>query len=449
MTEPHHVELELRRTERYLVYEAIAKGGMATVHLGLLQGAFGFSRLVAIKRLHANFTSDPRIVGMLIEEARLVSRIRHINVVPTLDVIQSSGEVFVVMEYVCGAPLARLLRDAAKRGSLIPVPTLVTILTGALRGLHAAHRATDLEGAPLGIVHRDVSPQNILVGVGGLARIIDFGVAHAFTNQDKTRDGEFKGKLSYAAPEQISGEAVTPRTDVFAAGIVLWEMLTGERPPAPGAAPATQRDGAFRTRPSGVHRDLDVRHDEIVLRLLAESPEDRPEDAFAARRELGAVVWPSTIERATLKKGSIAPAPREAESGRLRARPDGLLEDTWAGRLVESIPLDDVALARARVFARLEHPLLQPVLRVAREAGALWLAHPDARAPQRRVTPREAEELRRAVALLHAEGFVHGAIDEAHLRELADGTLMLRFSPNQGPTGTFDNDRMALARLTG
>lgn len=229
MTEPHHVELELRRTERYLVYEAIAKGGMATVHLGLLQGAFGFSRLVAIKRLHANFTSDPRIVGMLIEEARLVSRIRHINVVPTLDVIQSSGEVFVVMEYVCGAPLARLLRDAAKRGSLIPVPTLVTILTGALRGLHAAHRATDLEGAPLGIVHRDVSPQNILVGVGGLARIIDFGVAHAFTNQDKTRDGEFKGKLSYAAPEQISGEAVTPRTDVFAAGIVLWEMLTGER----------------------------------------------------------------------------------------------------------------------------------------------------------------------------------------------------------------------------
>jgi len=366
-------------------------------------------------------------------EVRVLAALDHPNVLPLRDYLPEGPAL--VLAWMSGGTLDDMLR----KEPLAPARA-VEIATAVLSALGEAHR--------LGVLHRDVKPANVLFDDAGVARLGDFGAAH-LGDLSATATAGLIGTLAYMSPEQRDGRPATVRSDLYGVGAILWEMLTGERPPAPGAAPATQRDGAFRTRPSGVHRDLDVRHDEIVLRLLAESPEDRPEDAFAARRELGAVVWPSTIERATLKKGSIAPAPREAESGRLRARPDGLLEDTWAGRLVESIPLDDVALARARVFARLEHPLLQPVLRVAREAGALWLAHPDARAPQRRVTPREAEELRRAVALLHAEGFVHGAIDEAHLRELADGTLMLRFSPNQGPTGTFDNDRMALARLTG
>ena len=227
--EPGELPLKLPRGEHYILFDQIASGGMATVHLGLLRGALGFSRVVAVKRLHSTFASDARIVQMMTAEARVASQIRHVNVVPTLDVIVAKGELFVVMEYVRGTSLFRLLSDAKANSEAISLDLTVATLTGALRGLHAAHEALDLDGAPLGVVHRDVSPHNILVGVGGIPRIIDFGVAKALGTQDLTKDGEFKGKLAYAAPEQLSGEAVSPRTDVFAAGIVLWEMLTGAR----------------------------------------------------------------------------------------------------------------------------------------------------------------------------------------------------------------------------
>lgn len=221
--------LELRRTERYLVHDAIATGGMASVHVGVLEGALGFSRVVAVKRLHPQLAADARFVAMLIEEARLVSRIRHVNVVPTFDILEVDGEVFVIMEYVRGASLARLVDLTQARGELVPLRLALPILVGTLRGLDAAHEATDAEGRPLGIVHRDVSPQNVLVGTGGIARIIDFGVARALGRSDPTRTGEFKGKLSYAAPEQLGDGTATRRTDVYAVGIMLWELLTGQR----------------------------------------------------------------------------------------------------------------------------------------------------------------------------------------------------------------------------
>lgn len=221
--------LKLPRAEHYYLFDKIASGGMASVHLGLLRGALGFSRVVAIKRLHPTLAQDKRRMAMMVDEARVASLVRHVNVVPTLDVIVFAGEVFVVMEYVRGASLAHLASSERARGGLIPTSVLVSIFRGALRGLHAAHRATSFEGEGLGIVHRDVSPQNILVGVGGIARLIDFGVARADGSQDQTRDGEFKGKLAYAAPEQLNGERVTAQSDVFAVGVVLWEALVGER----------------------------------------------------------------------------------------------------------------------------------------------------------------------------------------------------------------------------
>jgi eukaryotic-like serine/threonine-protein kinase len=221
--------LELRRTERYWVHEPIARGGMAQVHIGVVEGALGFSRVVAIKRLHSPLASDARFVSMLIDEARIVSRIRHVNVVPTLDILEVAGEVFVIMEYVRGASLARLLDLTYARGELVPLRIALAIVVGALRGLDAAHEATDYDGTPLGVVHRDISPQNLLVGVGGVPRVIDFGVARALGKTVSTRAGEFKGKLSYAAPEQLGDGKATPRTDVYACGIVLWELVTGQR----------------------------------------------------------------------------------------------------------------------------------------------------------------------------------------------------------------------------
>jgi serine/threonine protein kinase len=213
---------------RYALYDRIAAGGMATVHLGRLLGPVGFSRTVAIKRLQPQFAEDPEFVSMFLDEARLAARIRHPNVVPTLDVVSTQGEIFLVMEYVQGDSLARLIRASHTHGRS-PSPAMVaTLMVGVLNGLHAAHEAKNEQGEPLGIVHRDVSPHNIIVGIDGVARLLDFGVAKAVGRLQTTRDGQLKGKLAYMAPEQVRG-TVTRATDVYAASVVLWEALVGRR----------------------------------------------------------------------------------------------------------------------------------------------------------------------------------------------------------------------------
>jgi serine/threonine-protein kinase len=202
---------------------------MATVHYGRLLGPVGFSRTVAIKRLHPQFAQDPEFVTMFLDEARLAGRIRHPNVVATLDVVATSNEIFLVMDYVHGESLARILKEVTARGQLIPLPIALRIATDALQGLHAAHEARDERGLPLNIVHRDISPQNILVGVDGTARLVDFGVAKASGQGQTTREGQIKGKLGYMAPEQLRAGRVTRQTDVHAFATVLWEMIAGRR----------------------------------------------------------------------------------------------------------------------------------------------------------------------------------------------------------------------------
>jgi serine/threonine protein kinase len=214
---------------RYLLYGEIASGGMATVHFGRLQGAAGFARSVAIKRLHPQYAKDPDFVAMFLDEARLAARIAHPNVVPTLDVVAQGDELLLVMEYVRGSALSRLLRTLTQRGERMPPRIVAAILAGVLRGLHAAHEAKNEIGEALEIVHRDVSPQNVLVGTDGIPRVLDFGVAKAAGRVQTTREGQLKGKLAYMAPEQITTGIVTRKTDVYAAAVVLWEMLTGRR----------------------------------------------------------------------------------------------------------------------------------------------------------------------------------------------------------------------------
>jgi len=214
---------------RYALYGELAAGGMATVHFGRLVGPVGFSRTVAIKRLHPQFAKDPEFVSMFLDEARLAARIQHPNVVSTLDVVALEGEVFLVMDYVQGESLSKLVRATRRQGKLVPARIASSIMAAALHGLHAAHEAKSERGEPLNIVHRDVSPQNVLVGVDGVARVLDFGVAKAAMRAQTTRDGQMKGKLSYMAPEQLRAKGVDRRTDIFAAGVVLWEALTGRR----------------------------------------------------------------------------------------------------------------------------------------------------------------------------------------------------------------------------
>jgi serine/threonine protein kinase len=214
---------------RYAVHDEIASGGMATVHLGTILGPFGFTRTVAIKRLHAALSRDPEFVAMFLDEARLASRIRHPNVVPVLDVYAEEGELSLVMEYIDGESLARLLRLMSENGAHVPVGIAVSVVCSVLHGLHAAHEAHDEEGHPLGLVHRDVSPQNVIVGADGIPRVIDFGIAKAAGRSNVSREGQLKGKMPYMAPEQIQGGTVNARTDVYGASVLLWELLVGQR----------------------------------------------------------------------------------------------------------------------------------------------------------------------------------------------------------------------------
>jgi serine/threonine-protein kinase len=214
---------------RYAIFDAIAAGGMATVHLGRLIGPVGFSRTVAIKRLHAQYAHDPDFTSMFLDEARMAARVQHPNVVPTLDVVLSNNELLLVMEYVRGESLSRLIRAARTAGERMPPRIVVAILSGALQGLHAAHEATDEKGKALGLVHRDMTPQNILIGVDGTARVLDFGVAKAEGRVQTTREGQVKGKLLYMPPEQLAAQPVSRTADVYAAGVVLFEALTGTR----------------------------------------------------------------------------------------------------------------------------------------------------------------------------------------------------------------------------
>ncbi len=219
---------ETPRLGRYEILGEIASGGMATVFLARAVGAGGFSRLMAIKRLHPHLETDDDFVRMFLDEARLAARIRHPNVVATLDVEDHDG-LYIVMEYIEGVTLQQLTRSAHRAGERVPIPVAARIALDILAGLNAAHELRDEHDQFLNLVHRDVSPQNVLLGTDGAARLTDFGIAKAASRLSMTRDGQLKGKISYMAPEQTRRGEVDRRADVFAMGVVVWEVLAGRR----------------------------------------------------------------------------------------------------------------------------------------------------------------------------------------------------------------------------
>ena len=274
-----------------LVGGILGTGGMATVHLATMRGAAGFSRTVAVKRMHPHVAADPELATMFADEARLAARVRHPNVVPTFDVLVEGDILQIVMEHVQGVTLAELGKLTAERGERIPAPVGLAIVRDALQGLHAAHEAVDESGEPLRIVHRDVSPQNVLVGTDGIARVLDFGIAKARTRAYQTRaDAGIRGKLAYMAPEQLDGHPASRATDVFAASVVLWETLTGRRL----FAGETEAQTVFLVladvpAPSSVDPAL-APLDAVVLRGLARDPAARWTSASDMARALAEVV---------------------------------------------------------------------------------------------------------------------------------------------------------------
>lgn len=217
-----------RTLGRYELLIPIAEGGMASVWAARMKGQRGFQKIVAIKQMKPELSDDPNFETMFLDEASLVSQLKHPHLAEILDLGEENDILFQVMEFVDGEPLNLLLRKA-KGG--IPIPICVRITREACSGLHAAHELRDENGVPLNLVHRDVSLQNILVTYDGVTKIIDFGVAKALSNAQKTSAGQVKGKVPYMSPEQIvSGSTIDRRSDIFALGIVLYQLVTGKHP---------------------------------------------------------------------------------------------------------------------------------------------------------------------------------------------------------------------------
>ena len=275
------------RVGRYTILREIASGGMATVFLARREDGGG-ARNVAIKRLHPHLATEEEFVTMFFDEARLAARIHHPNVVATLEVDDVEG-LAIVMEYIEGPTLLDLAKDQSRRGAWLPRAVTSRIMLDVLAGLHAAHELRDEQGAPLHLVHRDVSPHNILVGVDGRARITDFGIAKAAVRLSSTRDGQMKGKLAYMAPELLTSDAIDRRADVFTAGIVLWELLTARRL-FTGTSEArimhALMSGEVPTARS-VSPELPEAVDAVVMKALARDPAQRAWSEFLMMRRLG------------------------------------------------------------------------------------------------------------------------------------------------------------------
>ena len=273
---------------RYEVGTEIASGGMATVYLARASGPSGFEKIVALKRVHPHLAKEPTFVEMFLDEARIASRIQHPNVCQVFDFGAADGEYFIAMEFLVGETLGKLQRAIA-RSPLLNDPrrpfVLVRLLLDCCEGLHAAHELRDKSGELLDVVHRDVSPQNLFVTYDGNAKVVDFGIASASDRLHQTSTGTVKGKFAYMAPEQAKGHKVDRRADVWALGVVLWELLTFRR--------LFRRDAPAETLvallsdeivpPSKISRLAPPELDDIVLRALSRDRDDR----YATARDLG------------------------------------------------------------------------------------------------------------------------------------------------------------------
>ena len=345
-----------RRIGRYLLLDVFASGGMATIHFGRQLGDAGASRVVAIKRLHPHLAREPEFVAMFADEARLSMRVQHPNVAGVLDVVASDSELLIVMEYIPGAPLARFVAPRGASPTPMPLGVASAVISDLLLGLHAAHEATDESGAALGLVHRDVSPHNVLLGTDGVARVIDFGVAKAQGRLQVTRTGDLKGKIAYMAPEQLRAREATVASDVYSASVVLWECLTGRRMVLAEQEAAIEQillgdlDPPSRFAP-GLPREVD----DVVLRGLSPEPSGR----WASAREMAGALQAAAPRATAMEVSGWVNERASPEIARLAEQLRSLLATPESG-------------VNARSCAGLEVHLALPAAREALEPAAHW-----------------------------------------------------------------------------
>jgi eukaryotic-like serine/threonine-protein kinase len=277
-----------RSLGRYEIVGFLASGGMAEVFLARVRGPSGFERPVVLKRMLPHLTRQASFVNMFLDEARILARVRHPSVVQVQELTNEGGELFMVMEYLEGETLAGLSRRLIARGEALDPAIAAHVIAEACAGLHAAHELRSDDGLSLGVVHRDVSPQNLFVTFAGSVKILDFGIAKAQDRVTRTETGDLKGKLDYMSPEQCMSKDVDRRSDVFSLGVVLYELLTLRRlykRPTPLATLKAITEEPV-VPPSRLASSCPKALDSICLRALARDPGERYATAADMRRDL-------------------------------------------------------------------------------------------------------------------------------------------------------------------
>ena len=280
------------RLKNYLLVRHLAMGGMGEVWLARQDGPAGFSRPVVIKRILPAFSADEHFVELFLAEARLAARLTHPNIVQVIELSKDGGEWFMAMEYVHGRTLRALHRAAREQGKRLDPVMVAAIASQALVGLQYAHQLTDEQGQPLGLVHRDASPDNLMVSFDGTVKVLDFGIAKVTSAVSTTQPGQVRGKLSYLSPEQVRGETLDGRSDVFSIGVVLYELFTGQRPFTGDSDAAKMMQVLEHTppEPAALEGQVPAPLSRVVTRALQKDPAERYPSAEAMHLALDAAI---------------------------------------------------------------------------------------------------------------------------------------------------------------
>jgi serine/threonine protein kinase len=311
----------MRRGLRYHLVNKIAHGGMAEIYLALQIGAEGFSKQVVLKRILPALAADPQFVRMLVDEAHIASTLNHSNLVQVLDLGKANDEYFLVLEFVDGWSLEQLRRRAVKAKVKLPLPLALYVTSALCRGLAYVHTRKQRDGRPMGIVHRDVSPQNVLISREGEVKLADFGIAKAMGRREKSVTGVIKGKFAYMSPEQSIGGELDARSDLFSVGTVLYILVTGKKPfdgDADLDVLMQVRKGRFE-KPSELVKDLNPDVEKFIVRALRtdrskrwQSAEQMADKLDAILVKLGQTAGPTAMKRwmetLATKDGLKAPA---------------------------------------------------------------------------------------------------------------------------------------------